>query len=233
MKRIGILSLTCVLVLFFATSTFAWYKPKPKPCPPPCPKCDPCIYKSSQNQLPAGVWSEKLIGGQHGNPGNLLFASGGNDWKFEGATLAEDGVIPLQDIINGVLPLLQGPPFNLPDWSEFALNQPCYLTKYIGGTFTFNKFSPWCCKESLVAEDVTAFNYSCKPVGFGEFATFTVKFFGTFADGVAFEAIGHYSGIPKLSSPDANKDQVQSGCLDSVELIIKGDIKGACVDDAN
>jgi hypothetical protein len=143
MKRIGILSLACVLVLFFSTSAFAWgWKPKPKPCPPPCPECNPCIYKSSKNQLPAGVWSEKLIGGQHGQAGNELFASGGNDWKFEGATLAEDGVIPLQDIINGVLPQLQDPPFNLPDWSEFQLSQPCYLTKYTGGTFTFNKFSP-------------------------------------------------------------------------------------------
>ena len=228
MRRIGILSLACVLVLFFSTSALAWgwrWKPKPPPPPPPCPTCDPCIYKSSKTQIAAGVWSETLINSVPGQQGNILFAQGGCDWKFEEATLAE-----VEDITGTV------------GLGEFGVPQRCFVTRYEGGTFTFNKFA-YCCGNPLVAHNVTAFVYTCKGPDdgsglFGYFSTFTVKFSGIFGedevgldstdllDGVAFEAIGHFAGIPVITPQ--NGSLITSGCLDSVELIIKGDIQGFC-----
>jgi hypothetical protein len=226
MRRIAILTLACVLVLSFTTSALAGGKWKPpKYCPPPCPNCDPCIYKSSKLQIPAGVWSETLVESIPGQTGNKLFAQGGCDWKFEGATLEE-----VADITGTV------------GLGEFGVPQRCFVTRYEGGTFTFNKFS-YCCGKPLVAHNVTAFVYTCKGPDdgsgvFGLFSTFTVKFSGSFgedqADGdstdlideVAFEAIGHFAGIPAIVPK--NSSLITSGCLDSVELIIKGDIQGFC-----
>jgi hypothetical protein len=209
MKRTAILSLACVLVLLFATFAFAGDKCKP----PKCPVCDPCIFKSSKHQLPEGKWSETFVGGGEGQSGNLLCAQGDKVWKFEGATLED--VDQLTEV-------------------NIAQYQPCFLTRYVDGTFTLNKLFNKCCKKPLVATGVTAFNYACKDPANENFLTFTIKLVGEFencsGEGVRFEAIGHYAGEPKriVDSPGKMFD-----CLDSVELFIYGNIADCCVIDEN
>ena len=208
-KKIVTVSVVCLMALLVGIPAMAGGDGWGKLC---FGDCAPCVLKSIDHQLPSGVWSETLAGGGEGQPGNILFAKGDKIWKFENAKLSD------------VLPHL---------WvgSDTTENQTCYLTTYTGGVFTFK---PPCCKAALVDSSVTAFNYACKPGD--DVLSFTVKFSGVF-DGteeqgaISYEAVGHYTGHPILKTidgVDGDEVDVMGGRLDSVTLVISGDITDYC-----
>ena len=201
MKRVLTTTLACLMVLLFGIPAMAGGDGWGKLC---FGNCDPCILKSADHQLPGGVWSETLVSGSEGGTGNILFAKGDRIWKFEKASL------------------LTVQPHVWEDPNDPAENQTCYMTTYTEGVFTFK---PPCCKTPLVDSNVTAFNYACKPGD--DVLSFTVKFSGVF-DGtdISYEAVGHYTGHPITKTIESY--DVNGGPLDSVTLVISGDITDYC-----
>jgi hypothetical protein len=202
MKKIMTVSVVCLMVLFVGMPAMAGGNGWGKLC---FGDCAPCVLKSGNHQLPNGVWSETLVYGTEGEGGNILFAKGDRIWTFEDAKLSS----------------VVTPVWGISDSTEIPT---CYLTTYSDGVFTFK---PPCCRTPLVSKNVTAFNYACKPEE--GILSFTVYFSGVFDNTeISYEAVGHYTGRPMVQTFDGDVKVVMGGRLDSVTLVINGDVTDYC-----
>ena len=78
MKRLVILSIACLMVVFVGKSVWA--------------NGDCSYYSTFRDDFTTKFWTEKFFGGDHGEPGNVLMAVG-EGFVFQNAVLTEEPVV--------------------------------------------------------------------------------------------------------------------------------------------